>query len=339
MGTVILTLVIFLMMILIHECGHFFAARACGVKINEFAIGMGPKLFKKQGKETLYTIRLLPIGGYVSMEGEDETSEDPRAFYHQKPWKRSVILCAGAAMNLLLGLILMLGVYGTRDTVPTTTVAQFAEDAVSSQSGLQVGDDIVSINGTHIFTDVDVVTALLDHDSATMQMEVRRDGELVRLDAVEFHSVTEEGQTPQLYIDFYLEAVPNDVFKTFAYSVENSISLTRMVWFAVLDLFTGQVGFDQLSGPIGVGQAVGQAAQYGVASVLLLSALLSINLGVFNLLPLPALDGGRLVFVIIEMVIRRPFPRKYEGWIHMGGMVILLGLMVVIAVNDIYKLF
>lgn len=340
MKTIILTLVIFVVMIMIHECGHFFAARLCKVKVNEFSLGMGPKIIQKQGRETMYSLRLFPIGGYVSMEGEDESSTDQRAFCNQKAWKRFLIVVAGAVMNLLLGFAILVGVNAPQETLATNTVSQFREGAVSVNSGLQVGDEILKINGHRIWTDTDIVSNLLGSDTEQMVMEVRRNGETVYLPAVSFqtNSGTESGKD-QLYIDFYVDSVPNSIGATLDYSTRSGLSLARMIWMSLIDLFTGKVGFDQLSGPIGVGEVVGQVAAVSMSSLFLLCAFLTINLGIFNLLPLPALDGGRLAFILIEMVVRRPVPAKWEAWVHGIGIVLLLALMAFITLKDLYRLF
>lgn len=340
MKTVILTLVIFIVMIMIHECGHFFAARLCKVKVNEFSLGMGPKIFQKQGRETKYSLRLFPIGGYVSMEGEDESSEDARAFCNQKAWKRLIIVVAGATMNLLLGLAILIGVNAPEETLATNTILKFKDDAVSNSAGLQAGDEILKINGHRIFTDTDIVNNLLSSTSATMVFDVQRGGEKVRLPEVAFTTKAgEHGTKDQLYIDFYVTSVENSIGETISYSFRSGISLAGMIWRSLVDLFTGKVGFDQLSGPIGVGKVVGEVASVGLSPLMLLCAFLSINLGIFNLLPLPALDGGRLVFILIEMIFRRPVPAKWEAWVHGVGIIILLGLMAFIALKDIYQLF
>lgn len=340
MGTLLITLLIFAVMITIHEFGHFAVARLCGVRINEFSIGMGPQILQKQGAETKYTLRALPIGGYVSMEGEDENSTDARAFCNKVPWKRFLIVAAGAIMNLLLGFVILFCVNIQVDTLASNSIAQFQEESMSDQTGLQVGDEILKINGVTIFTDTDIVSEILGSSTATMVFEVKRDGEVVRLPEVTF--ITQEGEdgaADQLYIDFYVQGIDNNPWQTAIYAVKLECSLGRMIWSSLVDLITGEVGFDQLSGPVGVGEAVGEATSYGLSSLMVLCAFLTVNLGIFNLLPLPALDGGRLVFILIEMIFRKPIPQKYERWVHGIGIMLLLGLMLAITLKDIYQLF
>lgn len=340
MQTVIITILMFIAIILIHEFGHFITAKMFKVQVNEFSIGMGPKLFQKKGKETVYSVRALPIGGYVSMEGEDNESENPRAFCNQKAWKRFIIVSAGAILNLLLGFILVICIISPKDSVATNTIAQFRENSVSQDSGLQVGDTIKKINGRSIFVEADIVNQILSSNSSKIDFVVERDGKKIQLNDVEFKTEkSENSEKEQLYIDFLVASKENSIINTLDYSFRYSVSLGRMIWFSFIDLITGKVGFDQLSGPVGVGEAVGQAIQYGLSSVLLLIAFLTINIGIFNLLPIPALDGGRIFFILIEMIFRRPINKKYEGYVHFVGIVLLLGLMLVVTLKDIYKLF
>lgn len=340
MKTVIITLLMFIAIILIHEFGHFITAKMFKVKVNEFSIGMGPKLFQKKGKETAYSVRAFPIGGYVSMEGEDDNSDDPRAFCNQKAWKRFIVVCAGAILNLILGLILVLCIVLPKEKLATNTIAQFKENSVSQSSGLQVGDTIKKINGRGIFVEVDIVNQILSSNSSKIDFVVERDGKDIKLNDVEFKTEKVKGaEKEQLYIDFLVAGKENTVIRSIDYSFRYAVSLGRMIWLSFIDLITGKVGFDQLSGPVGVGKAVGSAMEYGLSSVLTLMAFLSINIGIFNLLPIPALDGGRIFFILIEMIFRKPINKKYESYVHFVGIVVLLALMLVVTLKDIYRLF
>lgn len=340
MWVILLTLLIFGMIIFLHECGHFVMAKLNHVKVNEFALGMGPKLFSFGKGETKYSLRILPFGGYVSMEGEDSESQDERAFCKKKVGSRFLIVVAGALMNLILGFIILCITYIPQEHIATNVIYGFQDDAISNQSGLQAGDEIIKINGNRIFTDSDITFEMYQSDSAVMDFVVKRDGEKVHLEQVEFMTQPgEEGEPDQLYIDFIIVAKKNNFFSGVKYSFNKSISLGKLVWASLGDLITGKVGFDQLSGPVGVGSAVGEAVSYGWESVMMLIAFLTINVGIFNLLPLPALDGGRLLFIVIEAIFRKPVPAKYEAYIHAVGLVLLLALMIFVTFKDIVNLF
>lgn len=338
MWIVLLTILIFGLIIFLHECGHFVMAKVSGVKVNEFALGMGPKIFSFGKGETRYSLRMFPVGGYVSMEGEDEDSADERAFNQKPAWKRLLIVVAGATMNLILGFIVLCIMYLPQEGIATNQIHSFQQDAVSNQT-LQAGDVILKINGNHIFTESDISFEMYRSESATMDFLVERDGEKLPLQVEFMTKPGEEGEAEQLYFDFILVGKKNSFFGGLGYSFRKAITLGRLVWASLGDLVTGKVGFDQLSGPVGVGTAVGEAASYGLDSVLFLVAFLTINVGIFNLLPLPALDGGRLLFILIEMIFRKPVPRKYEAYVHAVGLLLLLGLVVCITIKDIINLF
>lgn len=338
--TVLLTVLIFAVLIFIHEFGHFLTAKLFGVRVQEFSIGMGPKLWQSTRGETALSLRALPIGGYVSLEGEDDDSDDPRAFCNQKAWKRFCILAAGAVMNLVLGFLILFFTLLPQETLATNTISKFHDDAVSNSEGLQVDDEILAINGHRIFTTMDIMTYLLD-DSSTPDRTilVRREGETLRLPDVTFRTETLEDGTASLAIDFYVYPEQNNPLRSASYALRSCLTYGRLIWDSLVDVVTGKVAFTELSGPVGVGTAVSEAASYGLESVLLLCVFLTINLGIFNLLPIPALDGGRLLFVVLEMILRRPVNRKYEALIHAAGMILLLLLMAFITVKDLYQLF
>ncbi len=338
MVSVIVTIIVFGLLIFVHELGHFLMAKKAGVIVNEFAMGMGPKLFSLNRGGTLYSIRLFPIGGFVSMEGED-TDNYTDGSYNSKPvWKRFLIIVAGAVMNIVLGFVMLVAVFATDEQLATNTIAEFKDDAVSNSGGLEVGDEILSVNGTIIFAENDIIFELLNDDDGIIDFRVRRDGEKINVDDVEFTTVQTE-EVRELYVDFYVSGEENSVLNTLEYSMKKSLSMARLVWISLAQMVTGQIGFDELSGPVGAGAVLGDAAELGFYYLATLVAFLSINIGVFNLLPLPALDGGRLMFLIIEAIRRKPINPKYEGYVHAVGIVLLLGLMVVITFNDIMNLF
>lgn len=341
MGQTILTILVailsFGLIILIHELGHFLVAKWSGIKVNEFSIGMGPAICKFGKKETKYCIRLIPMGGYVSMEGEDEESTDENAFNRKPVWKRILVVVAGAVMNVLLGLVILASLVMMKDTIGTKVVAKFNEGATSSQE-LMVGDEILRINGSPIFIDNDIVYELLRDKDGVVDMTVKRDGKRVELKNVTFQMEELEDGQKSLVLDFKVfgqqKTFGNAIKQTFCWTG----SVIKLVWTSLIDLITGNFSFNQLSGPVGVATVIGQSARMGLSSYLLIIAFITINIGFFNLLPIPALDGGRLVFLIIEGIRRKPVPAKYEGYVHMAGFALLILIMVLVTYQDILRL-
>lgn len=333
MRTILITILIFAVIIFIHECGHFAAAKLCKVRVNEFALGMGPTLFHFGKGETRYALRLFPIGGFVSMEGEDGGSGDPRAFCNQKVWKRILIVCAGAFMNLVLGFIVVLLMTIPSDRLPSMTVAQFYENASTEATGLQAGDEILRVNGRSIWVDSDLIYTLSTDEDGVVDMVVRRDGEKVELSDVAF--TTQDGT---LVIDFTVQGVPANLPNVLSYSFRKTASIGRLVWIAVGQLITGQSSINELSGPIGTAQAIGQAVSAGLSTVMYLFAFITINVGIFNILPLPALDGGRLIFLLFELITRRRIKPEHEAYVHFAGFVLLILLIIFVSYHDIVNL-
>lgn len=324
-------------MIAIHEAGHFFTARACGVAIYEFSLGMGPRLFGWTGKGgTKYNVRLLPIGGYVSMKGEDEEADGEDSFSQKKPWQRFLITSAGAIMNIILGLVLSLALVIAGD-IGTTVIADFANGAYTNE-WLEVGDEIVAIDGTAVHTYDELRYEIMHEGYEPIDVTVIRGGEKVTLHGVTFPTEASDGIVYGLR-DFYLQraekTVPNVIKHTWYFAV----STVKMIWDSLIDLLTGRVGVEAVSGPVGVVDAVRTTASIGLYNLFYLFCVLTMNLGVFNLLPVPALDGGRLVFILFEMIFRRKVPEKFEGLVHAVGLVLLMGLMVLVTFKDIVKLF
>ena len=333
MKSILLTLLIFAAIIIIHECGHFFAARLCGVRVNEFAIGMGPTLLRFGKKETRYSLRLFPIGGFVAMEGESDQSNDPRAFCNQAVWKRMIIVCAGAVMNLVLGFVIILALTIPNKTLASTTIAEFSEGASTEASGLMVGDEITHINGRRMWVDSDIIYALSTDEDGVVDMTVRRDGEKVSLENVVF---TKENGT--LVIDFKVVGKQRGLINTLGYSLGKTASIGRLIWISIGQLVTGQAAISDLSGPIGTAQAVGEATKAGMSAVMNLFAFITVNVGIFNILPIPALDGGRLVFLLFEAVTRRRIKPEYEAYVHFAGFVLVILLFVFVSYQDIVNL-
>ncbi len=346
---IIIAIIIFGILIAIHEFGHFTAAKLCGVKVEEFAIGMGPALFKKQKGETVYALRILPIGGFCAMAGEDEESDDPRAFTNQGFWKKFVILCAGSFMNLVLGIVLILIMYAGAQAFVTPTIDHFMDGCpYEGTEAMQAGDTFYSIDGQRIYLVSDVSSFLMRGDGV-YDIVMLRDGEKVELKdfALTTKTYAEYANDGPKYgfVFGYTEATFGTKLE---YTWNTTLEFSRLVWLGLGDLINGKVGLKDMSGPVGIVDMmneVGQQAESTKAAadnLLYISAFIAVNLAIMNMLPIPALDGGRvflmIVTVIIEAVSRKKLDPKYEGYIHLGGMVLLLGLMALVMYNDIAKL-
>lgn len=327
----------FLILIIIHEFGHFIAAKLLGVRVNEFAVGFGPKLFGWGKGETKYAVNLVPLGGYCAMEGEDEASGDERAFCNKAPWRRFLIVVMGAVFNLILGLLLVALTLAPEKKFTTTTVSSFHESAVSSQHGLKVGDKIVAVDGRKIFSTYDLSYAFSNIEGGEIDITVKRDGKKVNLENVKFESEEIDGIN-YLTVDFYVEGKDKTFTSFISHTVDTSVSYCAVVYRSLIDLISGKYGISAMSGPVGVTVAIGTVAKQSLLNLLPIMALITINLGLFNLLPLPALDGGRLVFILFEMIFKKPVPQKYEAIVHAVGFALLLLLMLVITFKDIWVL-
>lgn len=333
----LVAIALFLVLIIIHEFGHFIAAKLLGVKVNEFAVGFGPKLFSKQGKETKYSVNLIPLGGYCAMEGEDEDSGDNRAFCNKKPWRRFIIIAMGAIFNLLLGLVIVAITLAPQEAFNSTVVAEFKENAVSSESGLMVNDKITEVEGRKIFSTYDLSYAFTNVKDGKIDITVIRDGRRVELKDVAFNSSEEDGIS-YLEVDFYVYGIKKTIGSYIEQTFATAASYCAVVWRSLIDIIGGKYGISAVSGPVGVTAAIGSAAKVSLANLLPIMAIITINLGLFNLLPIPALDGGRLLFILIEMIFRKPVPQKYEAAVHAAGFAVLIAFMLFITAKDIWSL-
>lgn len=336
--TILAAVVVFGTVIFVHESGHFLTAKLCGVKVNEFALGMGPKLFSFGKKETRYSLRALPVGGFVSMEGEDEFSDDPRSFIRAKVWKRILIVVAGAVMNLILGFLVLCIAVSCDEVITSRTVSSFYENASTQATGLRAGDTILSVNGRKCYIANDILYEFARIDSGTAELVVLRDGEKVILPAVTFRTEETDEGLNQIIVDFTVLPIEKSFPALVKEAFNWSISYARLVFLSFVDLVTGRVAVNNLSGPVGIVSTIATAVSYGIQPLLLLMALITINLGVFNLLPLPALDGGKLLLLLLEAIRRKPIPEKYEIIINTAGFVLLMVLMVFVTFNDITRL-
>ncbi len=334
MVTAIWTVITFCLLIFIHELGHFLMAKKVGVTVHEFAIGMGPKIFQKQGKETLYSVRLLPIGGYVKLEGEDEESSSDGALCNKTPLQKFLVVVAGAVMNLILGFIIFVIIVSFKGA-GTNVISEVVKDSPMEKAGFVQGDKIVKMEGEKKSSKIsyynDIVLFNMENNYGDAYITVKRaDKEITKL------------------------VLPDEAQKTFGFKVSNldknpvsvvgaafneAVFMCRLVFLSFMWLFTGKVPVSSLSGPVGIVSTIGEASKTGVINVLYIMALISINLGIVNLFPLPALDGGRLMFIIIEMIRRKPVDSEVEGKIHFIGFALLLAFMLFVTYFDIQRIF
>lgn len=345
---IILAIVFFGVLIAVHELGHFAAAKAFGIRVDEFAIGMGPAIFKKQGKETLYSLRCIPVGGYCAMAGEDEESEDPRAFVNQHPLKRAVVLVAGSFMNFLLGFLIVLILYAPAEAFIAPVLADFMEGCpYESAEGFHVGDRIHSIDGRRVYQSYEIGDFLAAGDGV-YDIVVKRDGKKVLIEDFALEPLEYEGQSQKMY-GFYFGYDEGTFINKLRYSWSSTMEFVRMVWMGLDQLFSGQVGVQDMTGPVGIVDMMAETGEQAETAadamfgILYLGAFIAVNLAVMNMLPIPALDGGRVFFLLvtwlIEKIIRKKLNPKYEGYIHAAGMILLLGLMAFVMLNDIVRIF
>ncbi len=327
--TALVFIIVFGMLVFIHEFGHFITAKMNGITVHEFALGMGPKLVSKQGKETLYSLRVLPIGGYVRMEGEDEASENPGSFSLKSPWRRLSVIAAGPIMNFVLAIVVITALF-MLDGFPTNTIGELVESAPAIQAGLRSGDEIVGINGTEVGTWDDVVTGISEAESDRLEVEVIREGIVEKF----VITATQEEETGRRIIGIK-PAFDKNLMLSIKYAFMGVFYTIQAILQYLGSLLVGQGDFSQVSGPVGIYNAVSQASQSGLKSVLNITGLLSINLGLINLLPFPALDGGRIIFIALEILRGKPIDQEKEGFVHFVGFVILMTLMVLLVMKDL----
>lgn len=349
----VIGVLLFALIIFIHEFGHFFTAKLFHVRVNEFSLGMGPQLFSFTRGETKYAVRALPIGGYCAMEGEDEESDDPNAFGRQPAWQRIIIVAAGGIMNILLAIILMACLLLGDDVFGTAKISKFAETGSAfAEAGIIEGDVISSVNGYAIYTDQDLNFALalasLDAagDTLPMDVQVKRDGKTLSFEDIPVRLVQDGDGSAHVVLDLYVQGEKRTVWNLLPKAFSDTVSNVRVIYASLYGIVTGRFGLGDLAGPVGTAQAVTQVAAAGlessfgdaVGNIVYIMQIIAVNLGIVNLLPLPALDGGRIIFLLIELIFRRRVPPKYEGWVHAGGLALLLLLMVAVTFQDIARI-
>ena len=350
--SLIFAILLFSLLVFVHELGHFVCAKLSGIQVNEFALFLGPAIFKKQVGETLYSIRCIPFGGYCAMEGEDEDTDNPRAFHRAAWWKRFIVLVAGAAMNFIIGVLMFAIVYAPSEVFITPVVDTIEEGCLlAGEEGIQPGDRIVELDGEKIYLYSNFSTFLAMNGGEVHDLVLERNGQRIVLDdfvmkKAEFPN--EDGTTSLRYgFNFSLEEA------TFAgkvsYTWNNVLDTIRNIRLSLNMLFTGKAGIQDLSGPVGIVDQMSQVAQESptwidaALNLLYFGGFLAINLAVMNLLPIPALDGGRVVCLLLttaaEAIIGKKIDPKYEGYLHTGGMILLLGLMAFVMFKDIFVIF
>ena len=373
--TILAALLVFSAVIAIHEFGHFAVAKLCGIQVNEFSIGMGPVLWKKNHKGTQYSLRALPVGGFVALEGEESPESQQAEANHaaqennfssskhdlnilntesdgevqKKPagiplneapvWQRVLVMVAGAVMNFVLGfVVLVILIAAQNEPITSKTIYAIQDGALCGQTGLQAGDKVLAVNGRRCFVANDILYELVRTQSYSADFTVLRDGQKVQLPGVQFDTWQDEKGETHMSIGFSvygLEKTPGNVLREAGNSV---LYYGRIVFTSLVDLVRGRESINNLSGPVGIVSAIGQAASYGWQDLLELLALITVNLGILNLLPFPALDGGKVVFLVIEGVTGHAVPEKLQSVLTLATFGLLFGLMLFATYNDILRL-
>lgn len=351
--TVLVAVLVFGFLILIHEFGHYIFARIFGVTVKEFSIGMGPKLLWYDSKKSgiRYTLAALPIGGFVSMAGEDEESADPNSFDKKAAWKRFIITAAGATINIIAGFLAMTVLCSIvpgegKTPLGSTVIAGFVESDQLSHSSKEYGlcenDKILEVDGKRVTILDELSYEIMRRGDKPIDITVERkvggETKVFTVEDVVFPTAVEQSQTFGV-MDFQVKGVKQTFSSVLSHAFGRSVLIVRMCWESIFDLITGRYTLAAVSGPVGISSAIGDAAKAGFSSLLYITALISINLGVMNLLPLPALDGGRLICLLVEMISGKRLPQKVENMIHGIGLLLLLGLSVIIMFKDVIQLF
>ena len=344
--TALIAIFVFGILILIHELGHFISARIFKVTINEFSIGMGPRIFSRTSKKTgiKYSLAALPIGGFVAMAGEADESDDPNSFDKKSAWQRFIITAAGAVVNIVAG-FLVTAILTLMIPIGNTTVTSFIDlgeqgyevGDVTTEGTLRIGDKITGIDGKRVRIYDELNYEITRRAYQPVDITLIRDGEEITLTDVVFPTVAENGTSFGLR-DFTVAPVEKTFGSVISFSWSKSVLIVRMCWESLVDLVTGRYSLAAVSGPVGVSTAIGEAASAGLQPLLYMFALISINLGFMNLLPIPALDGGRTITLIAEMITRKRIPPKVENAVNTVGLMVLLGFSFLILIKDVLSI-
>ena len=376
--TLLAAVFVFSAVIAIHEFGHFAVAKLCGVQVNEFSIGMGPVLLKKMHHGTQYSLRALPVGGFVALEGEEspesqQAEREERSDLEERPlsrrsgadsspngealngeelsqptgkplneapvWQRALIMAAGACMNFLLGFVVMAILLAAQNEPITSRVIYAVEDgALCGQTGLEAGDKVLAVNGRRCFVANDMLYELMRTEDYSASFTVLRDGKKVELPRVQFDTWQDEDGEPHMSLGFTVYGIRKTPVNVIKEAWNSVLYYGRIIFTSLMDLLRGRESINDLSGPVGIVTAIGQAASYGWQDLLELLALITVNVGIFNLLPFPALDGGKVVFLLIEGVTGHAVPEKIQSGLTLAAFALLFALMIFATYNDIVRL-
>ncbi|MCF6096729.1 RIP metalloprotease RseP [Thermovorax subterraneus] len=332
LNTIAISIIVFGALVFFHELGHFLVAKLCSIKVNEFSLGFGPTLVSFKKGETLYSVRALPLGGYVKMEGEDEKSGDPRAFSNKPVGARMAVVIAGPMMNLLMAVILisLIGFFGG----VATTKVEVIPNSPAELAGIKDGDIIVAIDNKKISSWDETVSIISQKPNQTLELEILRNGEKKEISV----TAKQEPETGRGVIGIKSVVIRYSLLYSVKTGVQKTFWASGMILSSIPRLLTGR-GLSDLVGPLGIAHMVGEAARFGIFNVLYLTAFISINLGLLNLLPVPALDGSRLVFLLVEFLRGKPIDPEKEGVIHFLGFALLMLLMAFVLYRDFMRLY
>lgn len=334
MITLISSLLVFLLVVMLHEFGHFAVAKLSGIKVNEFSIGMGPKIYQKQKGETFYSLRALPVGGYVAMEGEEDNSHDPRAFNNVSIVKRMAVVLAGAFMNFVLAFIaftLIFSIVG----YGSSEIEKVISNSPADKAGIQSGDLIIKINENKVKDIYDINSIISKNQKEEMDFQINRGGNILNVKIKPEYSVEN-----QMYLIGITSKLDHSILKSISLGANRTLEMSKLILKSIKMMFSGSFKMEYLSGPVGVVQLIGSESSKGFLNFLQILGLISVNLGVFNLLPIPALDGGKFLFLLIEALRGKPIDEKIEQGLSLIGISLLFSLMIYVTIfNDIGRLF
>lgn len=340
---------IFGFLIAIHELGHFLAARLCGVRVNEFSIGMGPCIWHRETEETQYSIRLLPIGGFCALEGQDEDTGDERCLARQGFWKKFVILAGGSFMNLLTGIVIIAVLFAGASSFYVDQVSGFSEGfPLEGENGLMVGDVFYKVDGWRTYIRGDAAMFLSFNDGQGIDIEVIRNGELIVLEDLPLYRRTYGEKQNSFGLQVGAMQVPADFLTSLRFIGYQTLDFVQQMWFSITQMVRGTVSVKELSGPVGIMSIMtevgtsSESVSSAVRDIAFLAALIAINLAVMNMLPIPALDGGRIFFLLVDAValllFKHKIPEKYQAAVNAVGFVLLMGMMALVTLQDVIKL-
>ena len=340
---------IFGFLVTIHEFGHFLAARLCGVRVNEFSVGMGPCLWHRETDETQYSIRLLPIGGFCALEGQDEDSGDRRSFTRQSFWKKFVILSAGSFMNLLAGMIIIAMLFAGASGFYVDQISGFSEGfPLEGESGLMVGDVFYKVDGWRTYLRGDAAMLLSFNDGQGVDIEVIRNGKKIVLEDLSLYRGTYDGQSGRFGLLIGEMQIPTSFLTKLRFIGYQTLDFIQQMWFSLVQLVCGTMGVQELSGPVGIVSIItevgtaSESAASAARDIAYFAALIAINLAVMNMLPIPALDGGRIFFLLVDaaalLLFRRKVPEKWQAAVNAACFMLLMGMMALVTLHDVTKL-